>query len=351
MTPERRRDFETEWPKLACRLERMLARRGVPATARDDLVQETATRLFSTWEEVDRTRPAWPLTKVIVLNLMRDQARRKHEEVAWDLPEVPHTDCVETTSLARLELQRVGKALGGFTPQARAALLVDVVQPRNGCASAAEKMQRMRARKRLKVLLERAPIAVSLRLARLGELGEWLAGGRAALTNGLSCVACAAVGLAIALPGGGFPEVSRSASTPNGAAFSESVGVRPASAPLGAQQVSLTMRDAHELVLASHSPSQMPVVGGQEAKGGAKGSSGSSTGQGGGLVPSPPSAPLPTNGYGPEITAGSPNTDPGAPTPGEEVPPLPAPDPGEGTPVGVLSETRAVVMNKVEEAL
>lgn len=355
MTPERRRDFETEWPNLEARLHKMLARRGVPRGSRDDVVQETATRLFANWEAVDRSRSAWPLTKVIALNLLRDQARRRYEEVSCEVPEVAGHHCVEAAGIARLDLQRVGRALNGFSPEARAALLKDFGDQRSGCSSAAEKMQRMRARKRLRVMLERAPVAVSLRFARFGELGEWLAGGRAALANGLSCAACAAIGLAMAFPGGDVLTRPDRVQGETEARVRNTSTLEHPPAAVGEVGLSLTVRDAHDLVVATHSPSKTSSATPEAKPSGQKSAqqmSGSQPGGGGGLVPVPSGAPpLPTNGYGPEAGPASPNVDPSGAVKGSEAPGVPGPGPGESSPVGALSETRDKLEETIEAAL
>ena len=60
MSPEKKRDFEAEWPLLARRLRFFLGRKHVPHAQQDDLIQDTALRLYKMWDSVDRTRPAWP---------------------------------------------------------------------------------------------------------------------------------------------------------------------------------------------------------------------------------------------------------------------------------------------------
>lgn len=335
MTPERRRDFESEWPELAQRLHRMLARRGLPVTARDDVVQETAARLYGAWEDVDRSRPAWPLTRAIAMNHLRDQARRKFQEIASEIPEVAYQHSVEEAGLARVELGKVRAALNGFSPQARQAVLVEVGAT-GGCATpAAEKMQRMRARRKLKLIVERTPAAIALRLARITDVGEWLVGGRVALNGGLSCIACAAIGMVAVIP-----------STPSQATVLERSSGRPQATierfESGNARVSLTVADAHEIVTATHSGSSAGSSGSSAAsshKGSKEAGTGAEEGQP--LLPgSPPPPSLPTNGYGPTVGPEM-NEDPAAPPSGGggETPSLPpVGGPGEGgSPLGVLS--------------
>lgn len=340
MTPERRRDFETEWPDLAARLHRMLARRGMPATLRDDVVQETAARLYGTWEDVDRSRPAWPLTRAIALNHLRDQGRRKIQEIASEIPEVAHHYNVEAAGLARVELGRVRDALDNFTPQARQALLVEVgAADRELLTPAAQKMQRMRARRKLKVILERTPAAIALRFARLADFGEWLLGGRAMFNGGLSCLACAAIGMAAIVPAGGATRTALDEvfpTTPREVAAAPTHSVQRSEA-----RVSLSVGDAHDLVSATHASSST-----KRAKGSKRGSGGSDGGGNeGGLVPT---APLPTNGLGPPVPSEV-NEDPPAPGGGGETPGLPGTGgPGEEPmPIQLVDEAK----DKIEDLL
>jgi hypothetical protein len=199
MSPEQREDFETEWPGLAERLCRLLSRRGISAAQAEDVVQETGLRLYGCWETVDRSRPAWPLARTIALNHLRDQARRRIEEVVIDLPDVPHAHDVETRGMALLELHLVRAALDELTPAARAAVLSEIGNGDGAVrrATDAEKMQRMRARRKLRRMLGKMPALLPFRLGKLGELGQGLLG-RASIAEGLGCAACLALGIGIA---------------------------------------------------------------------------------------------------------------------------------------------------------
>lgn len=344
MTPERRRDFETEWPELAARLHRMLARRGMAPTMRDDVVQETAARLYGTWEDVDRSRPAWPLTRAIALNHLRDQARRKIQEIASEVPEVAHHHNVEDAGLARVELARVREALVDFSPQARQALLVEVgAGGGDRPTPAAEKMQRMRARRRLKLILEKAPAAISLRFARLADLGEWLVGGRAMLNGGLSCLACAAIGMATIAPAGGTARGSFEGLFPAAPIEVSVVDAERSDSRIEAR-VALSVRDAHELVTATHAGSSISKKDKQRKE--SSGNTEASSGQNGGLIP--PAPPLPSEGYGPEMEAEF-VEDPTGSGGGGEAPGLPGTGgPGEGSaPIQTVDE----VVEKLEDVL
>lgn len=164
--------FEQQWPDLAKILHRVLAARGISATDRDDIVQETALRLVRKWDEIDHTRPVWPLATTIALNLMRGDARWRgtHKEVTIDEQfDAPSGADVERAGLARLEIGRVGKAMGHLSSAHRAVLLQEVTDdptaPDRGAA--ATKMLRMRARRRLASLLETASASAWLLVMRL----------------------------------------------------------------------------------------------------------------------------------------------------------------------------------------
>ena len=164
--------FEQQWPELAKILHRVLAARRVSAADRDDIVQETALRLVRAWNEIDHSRPVWPLATTIALNLMRSGARWRgtHKEVTIDEQfDAPSGADVERAGLARLELGRVGKAMGHLSPAHRDVLLQQVTDdptaPDRG--TAATKMLRMRARRRLASLLETATVGTWLLAMRL----------------------------------------------------------------------------------------------------------------------------------------------------------------------------------------
>ncbi len=89
MSPEPSRAFEAEWSVLSQRLRLLLVRKRVQPSFHDDLIQETAVRLLSMWETVDRRRPLWPLTVTIALNLLRDRWRRRVLPHA-DIDGIPH---------------------------------------------------------------------------------------------------------------------------------------------------------------------------------------------------------------------------------------------------------------------
>ena len=165
MSPELVGAFEKQWPDVAGRLNGLLASKNVPSWKRDDVVQETGLRLFRMWEKVDRNRPVWPLAVTIALNLMRDEARKRPErEVLGTVPEMPASHDVEDEGLARIELERVERAMAMLSPSHRDVLLneinpaADVPKP----ARNATKMMRLRARRALATLLETAVVRAGL---------------------------------------------------------------------------------------------------------------------------------------------------------------------------------------------
>lgn len=205
MTPERRRDFEEQWPGIQSGLKGLLARKKIPFTEHDDLIQETALRLYGMWGRVDPGRSPWPLAVTIALNLVRDGARRRpiREVAAADVPDVPDAHEVERAGLARVELGRVRAALGEMSPAYRTALLVEVGDAvgRSARGSAAEKMTRVRARRKLVQLVEKVSALFPLRFLRFwrwqwaNDAGQWILGARDGVLASIPCLACLAVGV------------------------------------------------------------------------------------------------------------------------------------------------------------
>src|SRR5688500_16692692 len=186
MSPEKKRDFESEWPLLAKRLKSFLARKNVPVTKQDDLIQDTALRLYKMWDTVDRNRPAWALTVTIALNLLRDEYRRApHADVVSELPDIPQNYDVERAGLARVEIGRVRQALAEMSPAHRLVLLAEVGHP-SGVIDAGAKMRRMRARRKLTEILERVSAIFVLPARRLADVAQAMVGARDGLMAGVS---------------------------------------------------------------------------------------------------------------------------------------------------------------------
>lgn len=189
--------FEEQWPALATRLAAVLARRGVPAARREDLVQETGLRLLRVWDKVDHARGAWPLAATIARNLHRDEARRARPRYVDQVPDTPDLLDVERAGLARLELELVHEALQTLTPAQRRALLAEVAG-----GERASKQQRLRARKALRTAIDRALLGAGVALARLRRAGvslETHLGERAAL--GAEAAGALAVAAAVLFAG------------------------------------------------------------------------------------------------------------------------------------------------------
>ena len=200
MSPEKKRDFETEWPLLARRLRSFLARKKVPASKQDDLIQETALRLYKMWDSVDRNRPAWALTVTIALNLLRDEYRRApHADVVADLPDIAQNYDVERAGIARVEIGRVRQALAEMSPAHRLVLLAEVGHPSGVIDASAEKMRRMRARRKLTEILERVSAIFVLPARRIADLAHAALGMRDGLLTGASCVLCTVLGIGVAV--------------------------------------------------------------------------------------------------------------------------------------------------------
>ncbi len=197
MSPDQQRDFETEWPALARKLERLLSRKRIAASQREDIIQETALRLLLTWDGVDRRRSAWPLTATIALNLVRDSARRGSVlKLVAQPPDTSTSYDVEQAGLARVELDRVRRALATLSEAHRAVLLSEIggVQT-NGTTDAARKMLRMRARRKLQAALEKVSALVALRLRRFVDFVQTALGARESLVQGATCLLCMVFGL------------------------------------------------------------------------------------------------------------------------------------------------------------
>ncbi len=150
--------FETEWPEISKRLKSTLARRRIPDSLREDIIQETGLRLFRNWHTLDPERSPWPFALTIAINLIRDQIRAQARAEQRPLPaERLVEDDIERAALARIELKRVQRALDQLTDLQRQTLLAEIGYQRpEESSSTATKMVRMRARRRLRTILEHA---------------------------------------------------------------------------------------------------------------------------------------------------------------------------------------------------
>ncbi|HYP22328.1 MAG TPA: sigma-70 family RNA polymerase sigma factor [Actinomycetota bacterium] len=163
MTTQVESSFEAVWPDLERRIHRFLSSKKVPDSQREDVVQETGLRLYRMWAQVDPAGSPIGLALTIAMNIVRDNARRdSHRTVVEIEPDVPAICDVERSGLARLELSRVRRALAELTPAQRSVLLseLDRNQRPPEASPAAIKMLRMRARRNLSAILERAGAGV-----------------------------------------------------------------------------------------------------------------------------------------------------------------------------------------------
>lgn len=220
MSPDAKRQFEAQWPLLERRARVFLSRKRIPACDQEDLLQETAMRLLSMWDSIDQSRALWPLTSTILLNLIRDRSRcaPRHDVVAL-LPEMESPHDVERTGLARIELERVRRAMNHLSNTHRSVLMQELRWNEHSVASPAEKMLRMRARRKLRSILEKVSGLVVLRARRLFELGDKVFALRDGAVTTASCVLCLVLGAGGVL-------VSPSALTPRASA-------RPAPSAVG----------------------------------------------------------------------------------------------------------------------
>lgn len=176
-------EFESSWGEIAGDLLALLCRRGADVQTAEDIVQETALRIFQRWDELDHERPLFPFAVTVSLNLLRDGFRRGRRERLGDAC-IGAAGDVEREGLARLEFSRVAKAMRGLPTAQREILIATVADAPNelqlvgGQAAtakavdrspAATKMLRMRARRRLMTMLETAGVAVIAVRRRLDE--------------------------------------------------------------------------------------------------------------------------------------------------------------------------------------
>jgi DNA-directed RNA polymerase specialized sigma24 family protein len=148
--------FEENWPEISSKLARLLAARRVPDCQRDDIMQETAVRLFRAWDRLDPAQGAWGLARAIALHAIADGAAARARYELEELAEVPDRSDPERAGIARFHLSSVRRALSQMSPIDRSILLAEVgaaTSPALG--RSAMKMARSRARRRLRILVEK----------------------------------------------------------------------------------------------------------------------------------------------------------------------------------------------------
>ena len=204
MSPRAAAEFGKQWPTLQRRLNAFLRGKGVPPSEIDDIVQEVAARLVSFWHKVDPDRPLWPLTVTIALNLVRDRGRRPDLELPGELPDVAGPGDVADAGIARLELTAVVRAMDALTPSQKAALLQSIFPDDETVRStSAEKMLRMRARRRLANAVGRACGGLAIRTRRITDSIQGFFSKTEAMAQALACATCvfaASAGSTVLLP-------------------------------------------------------------------------------------------------------------------------------------------------------
>ena len=183
-------------------------------------MQETALRLIKMWDRVEpRLLPS--LATTITLNLLRDESRRrKTQDILAEIPELAEPGTVEAAGLARIELEKVRTAMTQLSPAQRSALLREIGDTAASFPGTpdAEKMLRLRARRKLQAAIQKVSGLLVLRVRKIAEVLQAAGNGREALVQGLSCVGCVAIGLMIAVPGGSLVQSARADTLPRAGA-------------------------------------------------------------------------------------------------------------------------------------
>lgn len=156
--------FAGEWQQELPRLRRLLTRNGISPDDVEDVLQESAVRLFAAWGRVFDGRPLRPLITTVVLNASRDHLRRR-EHAAWPVAYIPEDHARESLDLdrvvmARFEVAKTAHAMATLSPDCRRVLQEAVGDELGGeevgrhRAPASIRMARTRARRRLRTALE-----------------------------------------------------------------------------------------------------------------------------------------------------------------------------------------------------
>ena len=210
---------------------RMLVSRHFPACDAEEIAQETMTRCYTNYEELDRARDPWPWVSSVARNAAIDSMRRTSRVVTTDeLPE-PAGAAIDTTYDAVVVGERcrsVRRALSRLRPADRQLIedrelegleLTEMAAIRDITPNAL-RQQLFRARRSLAVELRRVgaslgvvPVAVQARLARWSRrANDFSAGtgaaGASALSVAATAAAAGAAGLAMMLGGPAEPGVT-----------------------------------------------------------------------------------------------------------------------------------------------
>lgn len=107
---EERTEFEVAWRVQQPKLKRMLQAKRVPDALIDDVLQETALKLYRTWEKVDPVLPLEPLARTIANNCLVDAYRARRAIPVEEVPETALAYDLEDHALARARLGKVSEA-------------------------------------------------------------------------------------------------------------------------------------------------------------------------------------------------------------------------------------------------
>lgn len=141
-------------------LRAMLLRRGLKPDTADDVVQETAVRLWKSWSNLDTDKPLWPLVRRIALNCLADRYRNPDEPPIGEVPEEADAYDITEHAFARVRLAALLEALHSLRPRDRSVLLAEIGIGDRAPTGSASKMARLRARTRLSDALDRIGGAV-----------------------------------------------------------------------------------------------------------------------------------------------------------------------------------------------
>lgn len=206
--------FAEQWPDVSRSIGRHLAGIGVPAQDVDDVLQETALRLYRSWSGLDPDRPVGPFARTVAVNVWRDRWRhsRDREVLSDDVPEPrAAVEDVADTVVARLELRRVGRALRQLPVRqqrlVRGAMEHDLAPEGSAPVPAVLRMARMRARRSLALCLQTASAVVAAlvgwgrRIGGQASLAPSMALAGFVLAIGLGAVAVGGPSAPVAVPG------------------------------------------------------------------------------------------------------------------------------------------------------
>ncbi|HVF52577.1 MAG TPA: sigma-70 family RNA polymerase sigma factor [Actinomycetota bacterium] len=191
-------EFEQAWAVLRPRLFRLLMARGAQADVAEDVLQEAAIKLYSSWSRVDLTQPVWPFARTIALNCLIDNFRRVRAVPLAEIPDTAADVDVEDHALARARLTVVARVMGTLRPADRNTLLELVEPTMPAPTSSAAKMARMRARRRLANAMEKTASAFGSIPLGWRRVQLWVGSpGVAEMHGTASALAAAAVAITI----------------------------------------------------------------------------------------------------------------------------------------------------------